>query len=170
MSNVKILPTLVEHLPIPVSRRWKFLAAAGMNIAAAGIERGVNFWNTNVTIGAGFYINRGVTFEGKAAVTLGMKVAVGPEVMILTSTHDIGPTQWRAGNGVPRFQAVSVGDGSWIGARATLMPGVTIGRGCVIAAGSVVRSDCPDNTLWAGVPAILKRELDTAEKAASTAV
>ena len=159
MSSVKTLATFVASLPFPASRRWQLLSALGVVKAAVGVERGVRFWNTKVSIGAGSYLNREVTFEGKGLITVGTRVAIGPGVMILTSTHAVGPSEWRAGSGVPKNLPVSIGDGSWIGARATILPGVTIGRGCVIAAGSVVREDCPDDTFWAGVPAVLKRDL-----------
>jgi len=159
VSTVKSLATFVASLPFPATRRWQLLSAVGVVKAAVGVERGVRFWNTNVSIGAGSYLNREATFEGKGRITVGTRVAIGPGVMILTSTHDVGPSEWRAGGGVPEFLSVSIGDGSWIGARATILPGVTIGRGCVIAAGSVVREDCPDDTFWAGIPAVLKRDL-----------
>jgi maltose O-acetyltransferase len=56
---------------------------------------------------------------------------------------------------------VSIEDGAWIAARVTILPGVTIGRGTVVAAGAVVTRDVPPNTLAAGVPARVKRELPT---------
>ncbi|MFP7761491.1 acyltransferase [Marisediminicola sp. LYQ85] len=68
---------------------------------------------------------------------------------------------WRAGNGEVLRLPVTIGDGAWVGARAIILPGVTIGSGCVIAAGSIVRADCAPNTMWAGIPAALKRRLDT---------
>ena len=49
--------------------------------------------------------------------------------------------------------------GTWIGANAIVLPGVRIGEGCVIAAGSVVVNDCEDNSLYAGVPARFIRKL-----------
>ena len=54
---------------------------------------------------------------------------------------------------------VEVGEGCWIGGRCTILPGVSIGEGCVVAAGSVVASDCRAHGLFAGVPAVLKKEL-----------
>lgn len=53
-----------------------------------------------------------------------------------------------------------MGTGVWIGANVTVLPEVTIGNGCVIAAGSVVTSDCEDNCLYAGNPARKKRLLE----------
>lgn len=156
---MKRLATLVTSMPFDASRRWRLLSAIGVLRQPVGVERGVRFWNTNIEVGEGSYLNRDVTFEGKAKITLGSKVALGPGTMILTSTHDFGPAEWRAGAGVPRFLPVTIGAGTWVGARVTILPGVTIGPGCIIAAGSVVRSDCPENTFWAGVPAVLKRHL-----------
>lgn len=54
---------------------------------------------------------------------------------------------------------ITVGDGAWIGANCTILPGVTIGRGAVVAAGSVVTKSIGDNEMYAGVPAKLIRVL-----------
>jgi acetyltransferase-like isoleucine patch superfamily enzyme len=56
---------------------------------------------------------------------------------------------------------IKIGEGVWIGARATILPGVTIGAGSVVAAGSLVTKDMPANVLIAGVPAKVIRELET---------
>jgi len=56
-----------------------------------------------------------------------------------------------------------IGDGAWIGARVIILPGVTVGAGAVIAAGSVVTSDCAPDSLYAGVPAQLKGPLKEEE-------
>jgi maltose O-acetyltransferase len=58
-----------------------------------------------------------------------------------------------------KAEPVTIGDGAWIGARATILPGVTIGGGAVVAAGSVVTRDLPANVLAGGVPARVIREL-----------
>ena len=71
--------------------------------------------------------------------------------MIITSVHEIGP-----GNEVarePSYRDVRIGDRCWIGARATILPGVSIGAGTVVAAGSVVTKDCEPGAENAGVPA-----------------
>ncbi|MBT2502718.1 DapH/DapD/GlmU-related protein [Curtobacterium sp. ISL-83] len=156
---MSLLLPLLASVPVPVRFRWRVLRMAGLDTAVAGIERSVSFWNRKVTIGPGSYVNRGVKFEGAGKIELGSHVAIGPDALILTSTHEIGPSEWRAGSGTPRVEPVTIGDGTWIGARATILPGVTIGRGCVIAANALVREDCPDNTFWAGVPARMKKSL-----------
>ncbi|QJA09391.1 acyltransferase [Romboutsia sp. CE17] len=71
--------------------------------------------------------------------------------MFCTSTHKIGDKSKRAGNFYS--QNIKVGNGCWIGARATILPGVIIEDGCIIAAGSVVSKNCESNYLYAGIPA-----------------
>jgi maltose O-acetyltransferase len=71
--------------------------------------------------------------------------------MILTTSHKLGPSSHRAG---PHdLLPVKIGDGAWIGARATILPGVTVGEGAVISAGSVVNKNVPANSIVAGAPA-----------------
>jgi len=144
---------------MPTRLRGPLLHLVGYGERGIDVQSRVLIRNRLTYIGKGSFINQGVVFEGRAPITLGSKVALAPDVLILTSTHAIGPTQWRAGNGTPEYRPVTVGDGSWIGARTLILPGVSIGAGCVIAAGSVVIDDCPPNTLWAGVPAVFKRPL-----------
>jgi maltose O-acetyltransferase len=81
---------------------------------------------------------------------IGPGVAIGHEGLSLTSTHGMGHHTRRAGDVVAA--TVKINPGAWIGARAFLLPGVTIGKGTVIAS-SVVTKDVPANTLVGGVPA-----------------
>jgi maltose O-acetyltransferase len=90
-------------------------------------------------------------------VTIGNNVSFGHQVIVLTNTHDIGPASRRAATLCSK--AVTIGNGAWLGARCTILPGVTIGDGAVVAAGSVVNEDVPANVLVAGVPARLVRLL-----------
>ncbi|MFW6772738.1 DapH/DapD/GlmU-related protein [Nocardioides sp. CPCC 205120] len=102
-------------------------------------------------------INAGCHFENREPVSIGDRVYLGPQVLIGTSTHAVGPTEQRAGSysGAP----VSIADGCWVGARAVILPGVTVARGCVIAAGSIVTRDTLPDGLYAGVPATRVRDL-----------
>ena len=90
-------------------------------------------------------------------VTIGRNVALANRVSLLTSGHEMDDPRARAGRRV--LAPVVVEDGAWLGANVTVLPGVTIGAGAVVAAGSLVRADVPPHTLWAGVPARFIREL-----------
>ncbi len=73
-------------------------------------------------------------------------VAVGPGVVFLAATHEIGPSWRRAGPG--RDTTIEIGSGTWIGARSVIVGPSRIGCGCIIGAGAVVRGDVADNTLY----------------------
>ncbi|WP_277755135.1 DapH/DapD/GlmU-related protein [Pseudactinotalea terrae] len=108
-------------------------------------------------IGEGAFINMGCMLSTHAPVTVGRGAYLGMGVTVMTSTHELGPSDARAGELITA--PVVIGDGCWIGANATILPGVTIGAGTVIAAGAVVTRDCDPDSLYAGVPAQKKRDL-----------
>jgi maltose O-acetyltransferase len=99
-----------------------------------------------LTIGQFCKFNIGCLFDLEGEIRIGDRVGVGHEVMILTSTHEIGPREERADPALVR-KPVVIEDGVWIGARCTILPGVTIGAGSVISAGMVVSRDVPPDTL-----------------------
>ena len=103
---------------------------------------------TDVTIGAQSFINYGCILEGKGAIHIGKRVQLAVGVALLTSTHEIGGPEQRAGR--LATAPITIGDGAWIGARSLIFPGVTVGAGAVVAAGSVVRQDVEPNTVVAG--------------------
>lgn len=143
-------------------QRHKLLRALGMNgIGKAYIQDRCVFRGFSTRIGDGSFVNYGVRFDDSAPVTVGQRVFIGPEAMFLTGTHPIGTSHQRAEPTV--HHPISIGDGSWIGARATILPGVTIGEGCVIAAGAVVTKDCAPNGLYGGVPAKRLKDLNEQE-------
>jgi maltose O-acetyltransferase len=133
-------------------------------LAGMPVGRGVKihprcyFGGRRITIGDGTKINLGCFFDNSADISIGSFCAFGPEVMVCTATHEIGDAIERAATGAPR--PVAIGDGAWIGTRAVILPGVTVGPGCVVAAGAVVTRDCEPNGLYAGVPARRVRDLD----------
>lgn len=106
-----------------------------------------------VRIGDRVFVNSGAVVFSVLGVTLGDDVALANESYVMDSdSHGI--------EGRPVKQApVVIGDGSWVGARSMVLPGVTIGSRCVVAAGAIVSRDVPDDTLVAGNPARVVREL-----------
>lgn len=109
-----------------------------------------------IVVGDGTFINRSAYLRDR--VTLGKNVNLGPFVRMLTDGHQIGAATRRAGQN--STQPITVGDGAWIGAGATILGGVTIGEGAIVAAGAVVTSDVPPHTVAAGVPARFARLLE----------
>lgn len=143
-----------------VSRRvrWRALRALGMDLDGCGISPGYWFSGRSLKIGRDSFISRGASIETAGQVTIGRNVAIGHQVMITTSSHKLGPSTRRAAQayGLP----VTIEDGAWLGARVTVLPGVTIGAGSMVAAGAVVVSDLAPDGLYGGVPAKLIRILE----------
>jgi maltose O-acetyltransferase len=137
-------------------RRWIY-RLLGFRIGRSSLSPHLAFKTSKIDIGDDVYMNEGCFFDNMERVTLGDRIYVGPEVMFGTTSHEIGGSACRAGPG--RAAPVIVGSGCWIGARAILLPGVTVGEGCVVAAGAVVTKDCLPNGLYAGVPARRVRDL-----------
>lgn len=98
-----------------------------------------------------------------APITIGSRCDIAPEVCFITGTHEPGDVSQRAGSGVA--WPIRVGDGCWLGARVTVLAGVSIGAGAIVAAGAVVAADVEPNTLVGGVPARLIRRLDADSEA-----
>ena len=134
-----------------VSRRVAFLGP----ITVVGAGQGVY---GRLSIGEGALIGLNVTFNLDGNIMLGRNVALGPSVAIYTSTHLLGPGSRRMNlNAIAR--PVVIEDGVWIGVGSIVLPGVTIGRGSVVGAGSVVTENVPSNTLVTGNPAKKVQEL-----------
>lgn len=114
-------------------------------------------WLGPVTVGREVFINRDSYIRPQT--TIGDRVSLGPFVRFVSDTHELGSATARRRTGTPHVLPISIGAGTWIGASTTVLGGVTIGEMCVIAAGSVVVSDIPDNSLAGGVPAKVIREL-----------
>ena len=96
----------------------------------------------------------GIDCEIYGPVTIGANVMMGPEVIIYTSGHKHDRTDIpMVEQGSDETRPVTIGDDVWIGRRVMIMPGVTIGNGCIIGAGAVVTKDVPPYSVVGGVPA-----------------
>jgi maltose O-acetyltransferase len=129
----------------------------GIAVETEKVQPGCWFFGHDAAIGADTWIGHRCYFDTRARIEIGRRCDLGMEVMLCTSTHLPGTHERRAGRFAP--EPIVVGDGVWIGTRATLLGGVTVGDGCVIAAGAVVTEDCEPDCLYAGVPAKRVREL-----------
>lgn len=145
--------------------RSRFLRLAGFNIHPGAIIMDVpevigggNIYH-RLEIGAATFINTGCFFDLTGPIHIGNRVSFGPQVMLVTSTHQIGDPSRRAGDLLSK--PIFIGDGAWLGARCTILPGVTIGDGAVVAAGAVVTKNVEKNTLVAGIPASVVKILPT---------
>lgn len=136
--------------------RWLRQACAHRLLTSSGDWINIG---PHVTIGRGSQIHLG---EGSSigrdsrveALIVADAVMIGPELLSLSRNHlfeDSGqPIGWQ---GASDICAPTIGYGSWVGARVTLLPGVKVGRMCVVGAGAVVTKDVPDYSVAAGNPA-----------------
>lgn len=90
----------------------------------------------------------GVDISLHDQVVIGDHVVINPGVVILTASHDLSDPEWKH-----KRSAVVLHDYCWVATGAIILPGVSIGRGAVVGAGSVVRSDVPDYSIAVGNPA-----------------
>ena len=122
----------------------------------AGVHLGCYFWfygpgqirRAGVSIGANSRINRDCMIDVRGGVRIGDNVSISPQVAISTAAHSAADPEFRV-----EIRPVVIEDNVWIGMRAMILGGVTLGRGCVVAAGAVVTKDVPPLTIVAGVPA-----------------
>ena len=108
-------------------------------------------YGQNITIGKGVFINTSCHFQDQGGITIGDGTLIGHNVVLATLNHDMNPANRNETIPAP----IVIGKNVWIGANATITPGVTIGRGAVSAARRVVTRDVAANTVVGGVPARL---------------
>ncbi|HST06296.1 MAG TPA: acyltransferase [Chloroflexia bacterium] len=101
-----------------------------------------------ITIGRRSVINQQCSLDGRGGLTIGDHVNVSPGVWILTDSHDMNDPLFRE-----VLAPVTIGNYVWIGSRAMILPGVTIGEGAVVAAGAVVTTNVEPYVVVGGVPA-----------------
>lgn len=137
------------YVPCHCFRRCLF-RFAGVRIGKKSyLHIGARFYQPkNITIGEGTIIGDHVTLDGRDKLTIGSHVDIASEVMIFNSEHDLNSAGFD-----PKEEPVTIKDYVFIGPRAIILPGTTIGRGAVVAAGAVVTKDVSEMTIVGGVPA-----------------
>ena len=150
----------VSWLPYFVGNKWRVLMLKLFGMKHQGhvsVYPTVRVWAPwNVELGSYVAIDDAVNLYSAAKITIGTKVAISREAFICTASHDITKPHR------PLLTApITICDGVWIGARAIILPGITIGEGAVVAAGAVVTKDVDPWAVVGGNPAkfIKKRVL-----------
>jgi maltose O-acetyltransferase len=150
---------------MPNRVRRSLLRRLGVRVGDAWFASGSHLRGVDLSVDHGSRINHRVFFDA-GPVAIARNVSVGVDVKFLSVDHALGDERRRAA--AHHYQPITVGDGVWLGAGATIMGGVQIAEGCVIGAGAVVTSDTRPHALYAGVPAVWKRDLPVDGKDAPT--
>jgi maltose O-acetyltransferase len=159
---------VVSHIPSFTLRHLWYERYLGLQLGdEARIHLHCFLWHNGpghvrrvgASIGPRSWINRHCCLDLRGGLEIGADVSISPEVMILTSAHDVNHPHFAL-----TVAPVVIEDNVWIGSRATVMPGVRIGRGAVVASGAVVTRDVDPLTIVGGVPA---RPIGTRDPAAT---
>jgi acetyltransferase-like isoleucine patch superfamily enzyme len=163
IMHIAMSPFLPTRILRRIALRMIGIRLPKSSYIAAGTILGSN----KISIGERVGINVLCHLDGAADIVLEDNVRLGSGVTIITGTHDIEPSVLRRDLTKPTVpRPVKIGRGSWVAAKVVILPGVTIGEGCVVAAGAVVTRDLPPNGLYGGVPAKLIKELPLAANGA----
>lgn len=103
----------------------------------------------HIKLGKGVFINHACTFLDLGGITIEDDVQIGPKVNLITENHPVDPSKRKYLD----LKPILIKRNAWIGAGATILPGVTIGENAIVAAGAVVNKDVPDNCIVGGIPA-----------------
>ena len=147
--------SIINSYLIPNRVRVMLYKYMGLEIQTNRVRPKCFFNSERVSIGENSFVNYFCQFHSsvkpQGTIKIGENCYIGMNTNICTITHEHGNEHQRAGKNT--FHPIIIGDGVWIGANSLILPGVTIGSGCIIAAGSVVVKDCECNCLYAGNPA-----------------
>lgn len=163
----RLMATLSSALPTQAFNRSRtaLLRASGMKIGPRSLVQGplkVTGTTDNpcsqISIGTFTLISGALHCDVGAPIRIGNRVRIGHDVTLLTVDHHVGSADMRSGK--QKHGPIEIGDGAWLASRVIVLPGVRIGTGAIVAAGSVVTHDVPDHTLVVGVPARVARQLD----------
>lgn len=153
---------IASSIIMPKRIRTGIYNLGGMNIQTNLMGPRIFMGGNKITIGQNSYVNHNCFFDNMESIEIGRNCIIAMNVMFCTSTHAINDEINNFNNllidddikvGDTEGKRIVIEDNCWIGARATILPGVRIEKNCIIAAGAVVTKDCASNGLYAGVPA-----------------
>lgn len=111
----------------------------------------------HIKLGKNIFINHACTFLDLGGITIEDDVQIGPKVNLITEDHPVDPSKRKYLD----LKSILIKRNVWIGAGATILPGVTIGENSIVAAGAVVNKDVPANTIVGGIPAKILRLINS---------
>ncbi|EOX8377655.1 DapH/DapD/GlmU-related protein [Salmonella enterica] len=156
-KNPRTACILFNNLLISKRKRYNILRNAGVSVNSnSTIIDPFYFEQGQVTLLGKVFINANCVFLDAGNISIGNNTAIGPNVVLTTVTHPISPDR-RPKETI--CASINIGNNVWIGANSTILPGVSIGDNSVIACNSMVNADVPPNTLYAGTPAVFKKNL-----------
>lgn len=165
MRTVKFLVwmSLIRWLPRTrcFGLKRSLMRLAGLRVAPrVRIHSQARFEDPNVAIGDDTWIGMDtcIIATSTAEVRIGANCDIAPGCLLVVGTHEVGPSQRRAGKG--KCLPICIEDGVWIGSRSVILGGVRVGAGAIIAAGAVVIKEVPSDTVVGGVPAKTIKELE----------
>jgi maltose O-acetyltransferase len=109
-------------------------------------------------IGENCWIGGGLKVYGNGSVSISNNCDLAPDVAFVTGSHEIGPKERRAGDGIS--YKILIKEGCWIGARVTILGDITVCSSAIIGASSLVNKDIPSNVIVAGIPAKIIRDIN----------
>lgn len=110
----------------------------------------------HIKFGKHVFINHACTFLDLGGITIEDDVQIGPKVNLITENHPLDPSDRKSLD----LKSIIIKRNAWIGAAATILPGVIIGENAIVAAGAVVNKDVAANTVVGGIPAKIIRTID----------
>lgn len=147
---------IINHIPSFNLRHWWYSKILGWRIGPKAAillgqhvqMAGVRSSGQKVSIGSGTVINQGCYLYTTGGLVIGENVSISSGVWLVTGTHDMNDPHF-----ADDYKPISIGNYAWIGIRATILAGITIGEGAVVMAGAVVTHDVAPYTVVGGVPA-----------------
>lgn len=140
---------IVGYIPSHVIRNFAYFLAGVKLGEGSAIHMGALFYHpAGVIIGKDTIIGEGAVLDGRAKLTIGDHVDIASHVMIYNSEHDINDEYFS-----PVSAPVTIEDYVFIGPRAIILPGVTVKKGAIVAAGAVVTKDVEEYAIVGGIPA-----------------
>ncbi|HAR0596686.1 TPA: sugar O-acetyltransferase, partial [Enterococcus faecium] len=144
------------HEPADIRKRLENIISDKVDDTVTVLLPFYTDFGKHISIGKNVFINRQVMFVDLGGICLEDSVLIGPRVNLITVNHLTDPKERRG----LLVKPIHIKKNAWIGAGATILPGVTIGENAIVAANATVTKDVPDNTIVAGIPAKIVKPVE----------